>query len=242
MARRRRDRRPRSLDRARARRARVRRCDDPLHLRRATTSLLAVFNLIPIPPLDGSTLLFRVPAAADGLAGPAVPRPVRLLHPARRHLRVGRPLSEVDPSMSTPSWWAPKVRQFRAHLRRRVDAGGARGPGGLAHARPARAVRHDARRRPAPRPRRRRDAPRRRASTDARGPRGRPAPRRRQGRHRRLAAGRLVARARRTAPGSGASRGSCPGFGGALERLRDHAETSARCSRPRPAARRGPSS
>ena len=53
------------------------------------------------------------------------------------------------------------------------------------------------------------------------------APRRRQGRHGRLAARGVLAWAAATGPGSGAWRGVLPGFRRALERLRDHAETSA---------------
>ena len=54
--------------------------------------MLAIFNLIPVPPLDGSTLLFRFLAAAPGLADPAVPHPVRHLHRARGRPPASRPL------------------------------------------------------------------------------------------------------------------------------------------------------
>ena len=51
--------------------------------------LLAIFNFIPVPPLDGSALLYRILTAAPGLAGPAVPDPVRDLRRPR-----GRPPRE----------------------------------------------------------------------------------------------------------------------------------------------------
>ncbi len=44
--------------------------------------MLSIFNLIPIPPLDGSTLLYRFLPPHHGMADPAVPRPVRDLRPA----------------------------------------------------------------------------------------------------------------------------------------------------------------
>ena len=51
--------------------------------------MLAVFNLIPVPPLDGGTLLFRFLTPA-GLARPAVPGPVRHVHCWRSVLLGGR--------------------------------------------------------------------------------------------------------------------------------------------------------
>ena len=41
---------------------------------------LAIFNLIPVPPLDGSAILFRSRQPADGLAAPADAGPVRADH------------------------------------------------------------------------------------------------------------------------------------------------------------------
>ena len=127
---------------------------------------------------------------------------------------------------SMASWWAGKVRQFRAHLRASVSPGRAGGPGGLADPGAARAVRLDARRRPAPRPRRRRLAARRRRD----GPRPaarRPAPRRRQGRHRHLAAGRVLARPALRDVGLGRAPVGCRASGRRSSGCATHAETSA---------------
>ena len=192
-----------------------------------------VFNLIPIPPLDGSKVLF----AFCSTARPSTSiRPVleqygflilivALLLPARQLDR--RPDPHPDHRLGlTASWWASKVRQFRAHLRARV-APEERAALAAWTTAPQLALfdsMHVADRRHgldvvASLRARRRRRPRRAA-------RRTPA-RRRQGRHRRLAAGRLLAR-------PGVRRwvwrvaGVAAGLGAALERLRTHAETSAR--------------
>ena len=41
-----------------------------------------IFNLIPIPPLDGSKVMFAFMDRRDRVPGPALPRAVRLHHPA----------------------------------------------------------------------------------------------------------------------------------------------------------------
>ena len=46
--------------------------------------LLMVFNLIPIPPLDGSKVLYAFLDPRTRLPGPVRPRAVRDLHPPRR--------------------------------------------------------------------------------------------------------------------------------------------------------------
>ncbi len=45
--------------------------------------LLMIFNLIPIPPLDGSKVLFAFMDRRDRIPGPALPRAVRVPDPAR---------------------------------------------------------------------------------------------------------------------------------------------------------------
>ena len=52
---------------------------------------LAIFNLIPVPPLDGSALLFRFLPPRQAFAAAADARPVRLHHPARVHRSADRP-------------------------------------------------------------------------------------------------------------------------------------------------------
>ena len=207
--------------------------------------VLMVFNLIPIPPLDGSKVLFAAPRPADRVADPPVPRAVRLPHPHRRLLPPARPLDRQPgpaPRSSTgsmASWWAAKVRQFRSHLRARVSP--AERAALAAWSRPAQLALFDSMH----------VADRRHgldvvASLRADGVTdpdvllAGPAPRRRQGRHRRLAAGRLVARPAlrawvwRVAGGCRASARRSSGCG-PTPRPRPR-------SPRRPAARRGPSS
>ena len=173
----------------------VRRCSA---VRARSTSCWRVFNLIPIPPLDGSKLLFRFarprstawqvrPSSSSTASSSCIVVFILLGRLDRR------PCCSRSSMASTASLWGSKVRQFRAHLRARVSPAERRGPGDLADAGAARAVRLDACRRSASWARRRRDAARGRG--DATGaPARRAAPRRRQGRHRGLAAGRLLAR------------------------------------------------
>ncbi len=91
--------------------------------------LLMIFNFIPIPPLDGSKVLF---AFMDQRTVYQV-RPFLeqygfiILHrhpvlPARRLDRAADHRSDPE-CTSSRSWWASKVRQFRAHLRASVGPG-----------------------------------------------------------------------------------------------------------------------
>ena len=161
--------------------------------------ILMVFNLIPIPPLDGSKVLFAALDRQTDVPDPPVPRAVRVPHPARRLLPAARPLGRQPGAVPhhRRDLWLPggrgKVRQFRSHLRARVSPAERADLAAWICTGAAGAVRLDARRRPPPRARRRRLAARGRRDR-SRPAAGGPAPRRRQGRHRHLAAGRLLAR------------------------------------------------
>ena len=174
-----------------------------------------VFNLIPIPPLDGSKVLFAVPRPrTEWQIRPVLEQYgfLILLAAASSSRRATRSAaascsrsSSWDPRLA--SWWASKVRQFRAHLRARVSpeeraalatwttpAHSSRcstrctSPTGATASTSSASLRADGVTRP------------RRCSLAG------PAPRRRQGRHRGLAAGRLLARPGATGRGSGGSR------------------------------------
>ena len=118
---------------------------------------LAIFNLHPDPAARRLGAPVPVPRPAHGVAGPAGPRAVRVLHPAGRDLRAqpaaqpvdlrchARPGGRLRPARPAPICW------------RGCSAAERDGPGDLADARRARAVRRDARRGPAPRARCRRD-------------------------------------------------------------------------------------
>ena len=185
-----------------------------VHRSSSSTSMLMVFNLFPIPPLDGSKVLFAflppqvawrwrpvleqygfillllvffvLPAAAIR-SGPHRRRSSML-----SRLPGGRLRSASSARTSGPGWAPTSART-----------------GGLAHPGPARPVRLDARRRSAPRPRRRGDAARR-GRDRPRGPRSpgcstTPA-RARPGSGR----GSRTRSVRHTARGSGGSPPSCP--------------------------------
>ena len=125
---------------------------------------LMIFNLIPIPPLDGCRVLLGLRRRAARVPAPPARAVRRSCHPAHLPVPAGRSRrSAAWPTISLLlglTWWASKVRQFRAHLRGRVTRRRAAELVELADARPARAVRLDAPCRPAPRPRRRRGAAR----------------------------------------------------------------------------------
>ena len=192
-----------------------------------------IFNLIPIPPLDGSKVLF---AALDRQTEYRI-RPVLeqygflilialFFFPLGDSI-VGRILFPIIDGDLSASWWASKVRQFRTHLRARVTPE-ERAALATWTTPPQLALfdtMHVADRRHGL------DvvASLRADGVDRTGrPGRRPAPRRRQGRHRRLAAGRLLARpgvrrlglAGRRRPARDAARRSSASA--------THAETSAR--------------
>ena len=206
-----------------------------------------IFNLLPIPPLDGSKVLFAFLPPRLVLAVAAGPRAVRVRadppavlpaaprwlhrrpHPLPDHrcvlLHPGGSLRSASSARTCgPRWARRSARDWR-----------------LAQRTAARALRRDARRRSAPRAGRRRDA--------ARGGRDRPrgaarrAPaRRRQGADRGLAAGRVLAGGAVRARGSGASRGVVPGYRASLAPACATTPRHRPCWRPRPGARHGPSS
>ena len=135
--------------------------------------LLMIFNFIPIPPLDGSKVLFAfMDRRTEYQIRPFLEQYgffillAMLLVPARELDR--RPDHHPDPRCaSSASWWASRARQFRAHLRARVAPEERAALVAWTTPGTAGAVRLDARRRPAPRPRRRRRRCAPRASTNA---------------------------------------------------------------------------
>ena len=191
-----------------------------------TTSLLAIFNFIPVPPLDGSALLYRI----------LTPRQAWQIRPFLTQygifvvlavvLLVSRPLSEPHLSGSPMSWWASKARQFQRHLTARVRPAERAALAAWLHPPELELFDAHARRRPAPwAGRRRRPAPIGRDGPRRAGRRA--AARLRQGQHRRRARGSPGRWARRTGRGSIRVASVVPGWGAALVRLRDHAEASA---------------
>ena len=194
--------------------------------------LLMIFNFIPIPPLDGSKVLFAfMDRRTEYQIRPFLEQYGFLILLAILFFPFGNSIGEpdhpADHSMrSSASWWASRTRQFRAHLRARVAPAERAALEAWTTPRTARAVRFDACRRPPARPRRRRVAARGRRDGSGR-PDRRPAARRRQGRHRASGRGSPTRSASATASGSGTSARSCPGWRAALARLRTHAETSA---------------
>ena len=161
--------------------------------------VLMIFNLIPIPPLDGSKVLFAFLSPRQTYQW----RPVLEQYGFILLLiivfffppgdSIGIRIMGPSLSSSSTSWWAGRVRQFRAHLQASVAQGERAELDGLAHSRPARPVRRHARRRPPSRPRRRRDPALRGRVGPARAAR-RPPARCREGSDRGLAAGRVRAR------------------------------------------------
>ena len=195
--------------------------------------LLMIFNLIPIPPLDGSKVLFAfLDRRTEYQIRPFLEQYGFLILLALLFFPPGqldrRPDHLPDPRCAqlAPGGDA-KVRQFRAHLRASVTPAERAGLEAWTTAAQRRALRRDARCRPAPRARRGRLAPRRR----------------RRATRTSLIAGLLHDAGKgatgvwpRVAYSLGQRYGAwvwrvagvLPGFGGALRRLRAHAEVSAR--------------
>ena len=101
-------------------------CVRPRTTSSRSTSLLAIFNLIPVPPLDGSALLFRVVARRPpGSCGRCSPSTAASSCSWSSSLVLDAPsAADHQPGhrcAHQPSWWAAKVRQFRSHLRARVE-------------------------------------------------------------------------------------------------------------------------
>ena len=123
--------------------------------------VLLIFNLIPVPPLDGSTLPVLVPAPQHGLAAPAVPAQYGMFIVLRasscsadspRRSRASSTVSPACPGGRVRSASSGRTSRARVRPEERPDAGR------LADAGPAGPVRLDARRRPAPWPGRGGDA------------------------------------------------------------------------------------
>ena len=189
--------------------------------------LLAIFNLIPVPPLDGSALLYRflTPAQAWQVRPLLAQYGIFILVSACSCWPAAT--SPTSSSMSRTSWWAAKVRQLRTPPRRAREPRGARTSWPPGSARRAGAVRRAARRRPPPRPRRRcRPAARPAFAT------GTCSPPRSSTTARRATPGRCRGSrgrsARRSGRGCGRSRAARAGLGRALTRLATTPRRSAR--------------